>query len=70
MGTPKQPNLTTDDKQLISYLLDQEYDQVNANLRDQKIGRTSKNAHKVYRKHLGKVLNKVKGNKYSYGTDL
>lgn len=70
MTTPKQPNLTTEDKQLISYLLEQEHNQVNANLRDQKIGRTSKNAHKVYKKHLSKAINKIGVSAYRYGTDL
>lgn len=72
MTAPKQPNLTTDEKQLIAYLLDQEYDQVNANIRGlhPKSNRTSLNAHKAYKKQLGKTLNKIPGTRYKYGTDL
>ena len=72
MTAPKQPNLSTDDKQLIVYLLDQEYDQVNKNLRslNSSTQRTMVNAHKVYKKNIAKVLNKIPNKKYSYGTDL
>jgi len=72
MTTPKQPNLTTDEKKLVAYLLEQEHDQVTANLRtlDAKTARTTVNAHKVYKKELAKVINKIPGAKYKYGTDL
>lgn len=70
MTAPKQPNLTTDEKQLISYLLEQEHEQVVANLRASDITRTSKNAHKIYKRHLAKTINKVGVNRYRYGADL
>lgn len=72
MTAPKQPNLTTEEKEMIAYLLDQEFDQVNANLKTLTLpsSRTTINAYKVYKRHLGKTLNKIKGNKYSYNTDL
>lgn len=72
MTAPKQPNLTTEEKELVVYLLDQEYDQVNANIRglDRQKNRTSLNAHKLYKKQLAKTLNKIPNKRYSYDTTL
>lgn len=63
MTAPKQPNLTTDEKNLTKKLLDQERRRVRETYQKNNGYQHEQNALAFYHKHVVKSLNKIIGKK-------